>query len=313
MAIADKLQSILDSKASIKQALINKGYSSEEVGDIFSQYGYLIENIPSGGGELETALANAKYDYVKDYLLDMVLESYAITKDWVDYSQAKGTDIWFLPVLGDATVSVILSAFEDCKMLLFFPNQIKSSSGYLSTYFKNCIRLLFVDFSEGFFDKFDRYMSMFDGCKSLKYVKNFVFKNTASNGIFLNCNLLEEISGKFESASPNYSYLLGNCNSLKRITGFEFDFSAILEYSGIQGMFGGCNSLEEVRFKENSLSTTNLDLTSCKLLSHDSLLSILNSCAQTSDTKTLKLGADNLAKLSEEEKAIATNRGWTLA
>lgn len=313
MSTATKLQSILDSKASIKQALINRGYKSEEVGDILSQYGYLIENISTGGGELETAISDAKYDYIKEYLIDMIAESYEITKDWVDYSQAKGTDIWFLPVLGDATVSVILSAFEDCKRLLFFPNQFKSSSGYLSTYFKNCIRLLFVDFSEGFFDKFDRYMSMLEGCKSLKYVKNFVFKNAASNGIFLNCNLLEEISGRFESPSPNYFYLFNNCNSLKKITGFEFDFSAILAYSGIQGMFAGCNSLEEVRFKENSLSTTNLDLTSCKLLSHDSLLSILNSCAQTSETKTLKLGADNLAKLSEEEKAIATNKGWTLA
>ena len=30
-------------------------------------------------------------------------------------------------------------------------------------------------------------------------------------------------------------------------------------------------------------------------------------------TYTLTLGSDNLAKLSDEEKAIATGKGWTLA
>ena len=33
----------------------------------------------------------------------------------------------------------------------------------------------------------------------------------------------------------------------------------------------------------------------------------------TSGTKTLTLGTDNLDKLSDAEKAIATERGWTLA
>ena len=28
---------------------------------------------------------------------------------------------------------------------------------------------------------------------------------------------------------------------------------------------------------------------------------------------TLTLGPDNLAKLSDDEKAVATNKGWTLA
>jgi hypothetical protein len=33
----------------------------------------------------------------------------------------------------------------------------------------------------------------------------------------------------------------------------------------------------------------------------------------TGETKTLTLGATNLAKLTNEEKAIATQKGWTLA
>lgn len=51
-------------------------------------------------------------------------------------------------------------------------------------------------------------------------------------------------------------------------------------------------------------------------LTHDSLMSIINALknyAGTGTTKTLTLGTTNLAKLTDAEKAIATQRGWTLA
>ena len=46
---------------------------------------------------------------------------------------------------------------------------------------------------------------------------------------------------------------------------------------------------------------------------HDDLMFTINNLPTISTTKTLILGSTNLAKLSEEEKAIATNKGWTLA
>lgn len=51
-------------------------------------------------------------------------------------------------------------------------------------------------------------------------------------------------------------------------------------------------------------------------LTHDSLMSIINALKDysgTTTTKTVTLGATNLAKLTDAEKAIATDRGWTLA
>jgi hypothetical protein len=53
------------------------------------------------------------------------------------------------------------------------------------------------------------------------------------------------------------------------------------------------------------------------LLNHDTLIRILNALYDyasegSSATHTLILGAPNLAKLTDEEKAIATNKGWTL-
>ena len=51
-------------------------------------------------------------------------------------------------------------------------------------------------------------------------------------------------------------------------------------------------------------------------LTHDSLMSIINALKDYSGsgtTYTVTLGATNLAKLTDAEKAIATGKGWTLA
>ena len=59
------------------------------------------------------------------------------------------------------------------------------------------------------------------------------------------------------------------------------------------------------------------DVSPCAKLSHDSLMSIINALkdysTDTSGTShTVTLGATNLTKLTDAEKAIATEKGWTL-
>ena len=52
----------------------------------------------------------------------------------------------------------------------------------------------------------------------------------------------------------------------------------------------------------------------CVNLTHDSLMNVINEAGDvTSNPQTLTLGTTNLNKLTDEEKAIATNKGWTLA
>ena len=58
----------------------------------------------------------------------------------------------------------------------------------------------------------------------------------------------------------------------------------------------------------------NFDLSSCPNLTHESLLNVVNELADvTADPKTLTLGEENLKRLWSGDKAIATNKGWTLA
>lgn len=66
---------------------------------------------------------------------------------------------------------------------------------------------------------------------------------------------------------------------------------------------------------EGTVANNGLRLDSCTKLSHESLMSVINCLKDfsgTGETRTVTLGADNLAKLSDSEKAIATQKGWSL-
>ena len=59
----------------------------------------------------------------------------------------------------------------------------------------------------------------------------------------------------------------------------------------------------------------NFTINNSPKLTHDSLMSIINALydySGTSTTKTLSIGASNLEKLTEVEKKIATDKGWSL-
>ncbi len=78
--------------------------------------------------------------------------------------------------------------------------------------------------------------------------------------------------------------------------------------------FNNCSLLEEIRF-EGAIGTNGVSFGTSKLLSHDSLMSIivaLKDRSGESSAYTCTLGTINLAKLTAEEITIATDKGWTL-
>lgn len=76
--------------------------------------------------------------------------------------------------------------------------------------------------------------------------------------------------------------------------------------------FGFCRNLKEIRFE--GVIGYPLSFANCPL-SKESLLNILGCLkdfSETSTTKVLTLGESNLEKLTDAEKAIATEKGWTI-
>lgn len=80
-------------------------------------------------------------------------------------------------------------------------------------------------------------------------------------------------------------------------------------------MFGLCSALENVTFEGTIPVRGNMSVfSSCPKLTVDSLMSFINALTNMSDTATytITIGSTNLAKLTEEQIQIATDKRITL-
>lgn len=117
------------------------------------------------------------------------------------------------------------------------------------------------------------------------------------------------------SFSPKLNALSGTLlfngrGAIENIIG-ELDFSFIGNANSQNAAFNGCNSLKEIRFTKESIKY-NLSFTQSSQLSDESIQSILDGLATVSSTQTLALNSAVYAKLTEEQKQSATDKGWTI-
>ena len=75
--------------------------------------------------------------------------------------------------------------------------------------------------------------------------------------------------------------------------------------------FTNCTALKTITGNPNF--KVSLSLSACKNLTHDSIMVVINGLQTVTEAQTLTLGSENLAKLTEADKKIATDKGWTLA
>lgn len=121
---------------------------------------------------------------------------------------------------------------------------------------------------------------------------------------------IEKVTFSPKIKTNNARLMFNGRNSLKYIIG-ELDFLAITNTDGINSAFNGCTSLIEVRFTPESIKQ-NLSFTQSSQLSDESIQSILDGLANVSTTRTLSLNSAVYAKLTEEQKQSATDKGWTI-
>lgn len=166
---------------------------------------------------------------------------------------------------------------------------------------------------------------MFEGCTTLKhFYANWNTSNvTKMEYMFNSCNKLETIDfSKMDTSKvTSMSSMLQSINSLKSISYMNCisvakDKYPLKTYSTLNGLtdLGGF-------YMRNSWTDTIYGLANCPNLTVESLVNVLNALydftgngeTPTSNEGKLALGATNLAKLTDEQKAIATNKGWTLS
>ena len=133
----------------------------------------------------------------------------------------------------------------------------------------------------------------------------------------ISLNTTTGVPMKVKSMSEAFNY----CSQLKTLP--LMDLTQCTRFSLI-----GCNSLESIPAYDlsniTSINISNLyklkefhatgmkvsfDISSSTKFTKEALVEILNNLATVTTTQTLKMGATNLAKLTDEDKLIATNKG----
>lgn len=151
-------------------------------------------------------------------------------------------------------------------------------------------------------------------------VTNFSYMFSASENI-TTLNLTTMNTQK----ATNMEYMFNYCINLETINMNGLNLGKISKCSN---MFRMCSKLTNLTFGYDlgkaysagasaNLPSYTLDLSVCTLLTHDSLMSVINNLYDIAtagvQTQQLILGATNLAKLSQAEIDIATNKGWTVS
>lgn len=191
----------------------------------------------------------------------------------------------------------------------------------LNNAFRNCYFLTkinegnIVDCSGIIEGKILRYA--FYGCSCIEEI-NFInmpdFAVSVDSMFSLAPNIipdkLKKISFSPKLNALNVTLLFNGRGSLEEIIG-ELDFSKITSANEQNNPFHGCTSLVEIRFTKESIKY-NLSFTQSSQLSDESIQSILDGLATVSSTQTLALNSAVYAKLTEEQKQSATDKGWTI-
>lgn len=215
-----------------------------------------------------------------------------------------------IPRLDTSNVTAMNLMFENCKSLTSIPQLDTRRVTKMSNMFNNCASLTTIpqlDTSNVII-----IANMFYNCSSLTTIPLLDTSNvTIMNGMFNNCSSLTSIPQLNTSNATDMGFMFAYCASLTSVP--RLDATSL---TNADNMFGGdffpLNKFTDFGGLTNL--KVNLNLTPCPKLTHDSLMNVINEAADvTASPKTLTLGATNLAKLTDEEKAIATNKGWTLA
>ena len=216
-----------------------------------------------------------------------------------------------------SNVAIFETMFMQCKATeLKLPSKfVRSIEGKVTNIYRmfNQSSVISLDVTEWDTQNVNYLSGVFMMCHNLTEIigiENWdTSKVTNMNQLFHQCYKLTSlnISGWETGQVTDMGYMFNCCESLTSLDLSGFDTSNV---TNMASMFLGCSNLTSLDSMQNIPVTLDLSPT---ILDATSLLDVINNLATVTTTQTLTLGSTLLAKLTEDQIAIATNKGWTVA
>lgn len=149
-------------------------------------------------------------------------------------------------------------------------------------------------------DKITNMSGMFSGSRLIKTIPNINTSNvTDMSEMFYGCILLETLPKLNTCKVERINSIFTNCTKLQNIAGLE----------NIGQAYNITTNANDYYYR--------LTLSSSNELTHESLMNIINNLydikTKGCNPQLLNLGSTNIAKLTSDEVAIATNKGWNVS
>lgn len=202
--------------------------------------------------------------------------------------------------------------------------------------FTDCSNMESVDFT-GCMNIVLSFQS-FVRCSKLKHLDLSMVLSTKSlpHQCFIGCTALEtlDVSNLDTSAATQLQSMFYQCASLTSLDLTSWNTSNV---TGMDGVFQSCNSLATLKFGTwdmgnvttasnmfygcNALTTVTGTITGIKVslslsgspLTNESAMVFINGLAEVTTTQIITFKATTYATLTEEQIAVATSKGWTVA
>ena len=201
------------------------------------------------------------------------------------------------------------SMFEACIVLKNAPMMDTSNVQSMKKMFFGCPSLESIPKYNT--SKVSNMDDLFRECRKLQSCPNLDSGNvTSMNNLFYDCLSLTSAPELNTQKVENTVNMFYKCESLVSVPLYDFGGVRVSGYE-----FYNCYKLENLGGFKNLKFP--LKLSSSDRLTVESLMNVINNLYDfvgngESTTRTLTLGTTNLNKLTAEQKAVATNKGWVL-
>lgn len=267
--------------------------------------------------------------------------SFRTAIDIVNKSDAKNVDLTMISPKNETSLD---NLFRNNTNLIHInsSNWDTSNITSLSFTFASMPNIESVDFADWDVSNVTDFFAMFDSSSKIENIdvsKWNTISATDMGWMFSGNNLKHLDVSNFNTSKVTNMYAMFNRSySLTQLDVSNFDTSNVLNFGSVFARWSNaceelnisglnlerCTSMKttfiETLFKVircDGLKLPNIDMSTIGLhtsteLTVDSIVGLLNALPQSDKGYSFQIGSDNIAKLSDEQKAIATNKGWTL-